>query len=442
MTFKYLKFQKNPLPNEKKLLESIDLSFDKVKLYGLLKKKIKIKKSEIIISKQIFQISKNRKIYVVAFGKMANRMIACAYKLFYNIKNVKYFLISNKIEKSISKKIISYRSQHPVPGKLALKATKKLVEFLKKTEKNSILIFLVSGGGSSMLAYPIRGVSINEKIRLTKKLFSLNTEPKYLNYFRMALSRVKNGGLLRDIKTNHIFNFFVSDENEDKIEILSSGPTVNRQAQLRKKILNFLSKNKYARKLIGKKNYFEINKNLNFNKTNKRTYNSILLKNFDFIKILKKEIQTKQKVDILVSKKFYFGDYEKNLKKIEKILNFVDEKKKKIIYIFGCQIETPMEAKSEKKLGGRLQHITAELLIRSNFKNVKIVSIATDGQDYNSNVFGTLIDFSKKYNKKKISSYIKKKNTKNFHIKNKSLITSKKNINLNLKDIVIIYNFS
>ena len=68
-----------------------------------------------------------------------------------------------------------------------------------------------------------------------------------------------------------------------------------------------------------------------------------------------------------------------------------------------------MEAKSEKKLGGRLQHITAELLIRSNFKNVKIVSIATDGQDYNSNVFGTLIDFSKKYNKKKNKFLYQKK---------------------------------
>ena len=100
-----------------------------------------------------------------------------------------------------------------------------------------------------------------------------------------------------------------------------------------------------------------------------------------------------------------------------------------------------MNAKSINK-GGRLQHITADLVSRNSFKNVKMVAIATDGQDYDPNIYGAIIDFSKKYNKDEINKYIKKKFKKNFHFKNKSLIIKKQNSNLNLKDIIIIYNFN
>ncbi len=441
MLFKYFKIQKKVNLREKKLLESIDRSFTRVDMFNLLKKEIKIKNKEIIISKKKIKFLNNKQIYVVAFGKMADTMINSSYRIFAKTRNVSFFSISNKLEKKFPKNIIRYKSLHPLPGKLSLIVTRKLIEFLKKIERNSIIIFLISGGGSSMLANPINGVSLNKKIRLTKKLFTLNTEPKYLNYYRIALSKIKNGGLLQYIKANNIFNFFISDENEDKIEILSSGPTVNKRQKIKKKIFNFFNQNQNAQKLIGKKNFVEIEKNLNLN-INKKTHNNILLKNHDFIRILKREIKNKQKVDVIASKNFLFGSYDKNFNKIEKILNFVDRKKKNFVYIIGCQIETPMNAKSINKVGGRLQHITADLVSRNSFKNVKMVAIATDGQDYDSNIYGTIIDFSKKYNKDEINKYIKKKLTKNFHLKNKSLIIKKQNSNLNLKDIIIIYNFN
>ena len=441
MNLNYFNIQTKISSNEKYLLKGIDKSFDKVNLFDLLKKKIKIKNENITIQKKKFKISKNNKFYIVAFGKMGDAMINSACKIFKSVENVRYFLISNKINKNSSKNFISYKSQHPIPGKLSIIATKRLINFLKIIEKNSILIFLISGGGSSLLTYPIKGITLKKKIKLTKKLFSLNTEPKYLNYFRIALSRVKNGGLLKYVKTNNIFNFMVSDENEDKIELLSSGPTVNKSLKLKNRILSFFKKNKEAIKLIGKKKYLNIYNNLNSRNFNKKTNNSIILNNYDFIKILKKEIKKYQKVNIYTPKIFLFGDYEKNIKKIIKILEFVDSKKKKCICIFGCQIETPMEAKSEQKLGGRLQHLTADLLSRNDFKNVKIVSIATDGQDYDPDVFGTIVKFSKKIDKKIIDQYIKNKITKKFHMQNKSLIISKKNTNLNLKDILIVYNY-
>ena len=441
MTFKYFKIQKKVNLKEKKLLESIDHSFKRVDMFNLLKKEIKIKNKEIIISKKKIKFLNNKQIYVVAFGKMADTMIMSSYKIFAKTRNVSFFSISNKLEKKFPKNIIRYKSQHPLPGKLSLIATKKLVEFLKKIERDSIIIFLVSGGGSSMLANPINGVSINKKIRLTKKLFSLNTEPKYLNYCRIALSRIKNGGLLQYLKTDNIFNFFVSDENEDKIEILSSGPTVNKRQKFKKQIFNFFNQNQNVKKLIGKKHFVEIEKNLNLN-ISKKTHNKILLKNHDFIRVLKREIKNKQKVDVIASKKFLFGSYDINLNNIEKILYFVNRKKKNFVYIIGCQIETPMNAKSVNNMGGRLQHITADLVLRNSFKNIKMIAIATDGQDYDLNIFGTIIDFGKKYNKDEISKYIKKKITKKFHLKNKSLITKKQNSNLNLKDVIIIYNFN
>ena len=442
MEFKYFDFKTKNF-NDLLLLKSVDHSFDKVNIFDLLKKNIKIKKSEITIIKKKIKLFK-KKIYVVAFGKMASTMTENASMIFDKVGNVNYFQISNVLDYRILKNIKnikSYKSQHPVPGKQSVKATKKLIQHLKKIEKNSIIIFLVSGGGSSMISYPIKGFSLEKKIKLTKYLFSLNTEPKYLNYFRMSISRVKNGGLLKYIKTNEIFNFFISDENEDKISILSSGPTVNRQLKIKNLFLDYLKNNKNIREFLNKNDLNKIIANLNTKIIAKNIKNLILFKNFDFIKIIKKELKRNIDAEIFVSKTFLFGDYKKNLKKIEKIAKIVETKKKKFIYIFGAQIETPKKMMSPKKLGGRLQHITTDLLKRKIIKNVKILTIATDSQDYDPKVFGTLVDCSKKINTNKLNFYLKNFKTRNFHVKNKSIIFSKKFSNLNVKDIFIIYNF-
>ena len=58
MTFKYFKIQKKVNLKEKKLLESIDHSFKRVDMFNLLKKEIKIKNKEIIISKKKNKIFK------------------------------------------------------------------------------------------------------------------------------------------------------------------------------------------------------------------------------------------------------------------------------------------------------------------------------------------------------------------------------------------------
>ena len=101
-----------------------------------------------------------------------------------------------------------------------------MLKFLSLVKANDYIIFLISGGGSSIFSIPHKKVSIQEKIIISKKLIASGIEPKLINNIRKFSSQIKGGKLLNEIKAKKIFNIFVSDENQNLMHSLASGCTV------------------------------------------------------------------------------------------------------------------------------------------------------------------------------------------------------------------------
>ncbi len=89
-----------------------------------------------------------------------------------------------------------------------------------------VCIALISGGASALLPAPVEGLSLEEKIAITRHLSAAGANIVELNTVRKQLSRIKGGGLARACRAGWLASLVISDVLGDPVDIIASGPTV------------------------------------------------------------------------------------------------------------------------------------------------------------------------------------------------------------------------
>ncbi len=91
---------------------------------------------------------------------------------------------------------------------------------------DDLCIALISGGGSALLPDPIDGVTLEDKLAVTRLLSAAGAPIDDLNRVRKALSRIKGGGLARACGAGRLITLIISDVLGDPLDLIASGPTV------------------------------------------------------------------------------------------------------------------------------------------------------------------------------------------------------------------------
>jgi glycerate-2-kinase len=159
-----------------------------------------------------------------------------------------------------------YGAQNNLPDKLSLNATKKVIDMIQTIDKDkSVLLCLISGGGSALLSYPkeiitnksseFNGQSVDESLLLTKnsqlkletikKVVKSGANINELNTIRSCLSKVKAYNLAKLVLSTSnsvsVVSLIISDVIDDPLDIIASGPTILPACEA--------AKNKYAKSL-------------------------------------------------------------------------------------------------------------------------------------------------------------------------------------------------
>ena len=101
--------------------------------------------------------------------------------------------------------------------------TLRLVESLGPDD---LCLCLISGGGSALMPAPVEGVTLADKLALTRHLSAAGANIEQLNTVRKQLSRIKGGGLLRACRAGRLISLIISDVLGDPLDLIASGPTV------------------------------------------------------------------------------------------------------------------------------------------------------------------------------------------------------------------------
>lgn len=110
----------------------------------------------------------------------------------------------------------------PTPQVVA--ATGEMLALVHGLAADDLAIAVVTGGGSALLAAPAAGVSLDEKIAVTRALSNAGADIRELNVVRQAASIVKAGGLARACGAGRLLVLVLSDVIGDPLESIASGP--------------------------------------------------------------------------------------------------------------------------------------------------------------------------------------------------------------------------
>ncbi|MEW6991606.1 glycerate kinase [Colwelliaceae bacterium 6441] len=115
---------------------------------------------------------------------------------------------------------------HPVPDEAGEQIAKKILALANKLTEQDKVFCLISGGGSSLLALPAKGVSLVEKKQINKALLRSGATIFEMNCVRKHLSAIKGGRLAQAFRPAKCHTFVISDVPGDVIDVVASGPTV------------------------------------------------------------------------------------------------------------------------------------------------------------------------------------------------------------------------
>jgi glycerate 2-kinase len=114
---------------------------------------------------------------------------------------------------------------HPVPDARGLAASARLLALAESARADDLIVFLVSGGGSSLTPAPAAPVALEEKQALTRLLLAAGATINELNAVRKHLSRFKGGLLARAASPATVLTLALSDVIDDPLDVIASGPT-------------------------------------------------------------------------------------------------------------------------------------------------------------------------------------------------------------------------
>ena len=115
---------------------------------------------------------------------------------------------------------------HPVPDDAGRRAAKRIAELTKGLTKDDLVLCLISGGASSLMAMPAAGITLEEKQAINKALLKSGAAIDEMNCVRKHLSAIKGGRLAAMCAPAQVVTLLISDVPGDAPQVIGSGPTV------------------------------------------------------------------------------------------------------------------------------------------------------------------------------------------------------------------------
>ncbi|WP_366657196.1 glycerate kinase [Fodinicurvata sp. EGI_FJ10296] len=115
---------------------------------------------------------------------------------------------------------------HPVPDAAGLDAAERILALVQTAGPDDLVIALISGGGSSLLALPAPGLTLDDKQAVARALLRSGATIHEMNAVRKHLSAVKGGQLAAAVAPARLHTILISDVPGDDPSVIASGPTV------------------------------------------------------------------------------------------------------------------------------------------------------------------------------------------------------------------------
>ena len=115
---------------------------------------------------------------------------------------------------------------HPVPDAAGQAAAARILRMVQGLSADDLVLCLISGGGSALLALPAPGLTLDDKRAVNRALLKSGANIAEMNCVRKHLSAIKGGRLAAAAAPARVVSLLISDVPGDDPAVIASGPTV------------------------------------------------------------------------------------------------------------------------------------------------------------------------------------------------------------------------
>jgi glycerate 2-kinase len=171
-------------------------------------------------------LSSYKRIFVIAIGKAAVPMLETLLARMKRRKGMRGICCAGQLPKKRNWRIRYFEGGHPLPNEDSFAAARATLALLKKAKKDTLIFFLISGGGSAMFDLPIDlHISLEDTQAFHQALIASGAPINEINTLRKHFSAVKGGRLAMAAPEAAKISLLVPDVPLRTLDALSSGPS-------------------------------------------------------------------------------------------------------------------------------------------------------------------------------------------------------------------------
>ncbi len=188
-----------------------------------VKQGVRVEEDKLLVGDEEFSLHGVKRLVVVGVGKCAVDA-ACALETVLGNRLSGGIVLDVKRSSKL-KHITSEQGTHPFPSDANSKATAKIIEFLNGLNEHDFVLFIISGGGSTLL-HTSDNVNAEDETKILQQLFESGAAIQKINTVRKHLSLARGGFLAKYAYPARGASLIFSDVPSDELQFIASGPTV------------------------------------------------------------------------------------------------------------------------------------------------------------------------------------------------------------------------
>ena len=171
-------------------------------------------------------LSHYKRIFVIALGKAAAPMLEVLLERMKRRKGLRGVCCSSVLPKGRNWRFRYFEGGHPLPNEDSFAAARAALAMLRKAKKDTLVFFLISGGGSALFDLPIdSAITLDDTQKFHGALLASGAPIDQINTLRKHFSQVKGGRLAMAAPDALKVSLLLPDVPLRSLDALSSGPT-------------------------------------------------------------------------------------------------------------------------------------------------------------------------------------------------------------------------
>ena len=343
------------------------------------------------ICEDLYDLNSYSRVFVISIGKGAHSMLTALHE-----QTGERFegIVASSLPPEFQVRGFRYfQGGHPLPNAESIRAAEAMLKSLNALNQASLVIFLLSGGGSATVEKPLDDeISLADVIETYRVLVHSSASISEINTIRKHLSAVKGGRLAQAACPAQQVSILVSDVPDSTPDALASGPTLPDTTTVedcyalgaRHKLLPQLPAS--VRELFERHALEETPKSDDPAFIRARWWT--VLSNADMLNAAKKEAE-RQGFVVEIDNSCDDWDHAKAADYLLTKMRVMRKRDERVCLLSGGEITVHVE---NGGVGGRNQHFALYCAEKIEGENICVLSAGSDGIDGNSPATGAIAD--------------------------------------------------